>query len=87
MGPDEWVEQTAAEVACAIAMNIQYAPERNNINGNVSGLSGLQRVWSGAGEVSVKAGALAMEISTKRGPVRPEDGLREVAAIYVVPRH
>src|SRR5262249_19928825 len=36
-GPDEWVEQTAAEVAFAIAMNVHYAPERNNLNGIVAG--------------------------------------------------
>jgi hypothetical protein len=36
-GPDEWIEQTAAEITFAIAMNIQYAPDHNNLNGNVAG--------------------------------------------------
>jgi hypothetical protein len=36
-GPDEWAEQTAAEIAFAIAMNVQYAPERNDLNGTVAG--------------------------------------------------
>ena len=36
-GPDEWVEQTAAEMAFAMAMNVQYAPERNNLDGIVAG--------------------------------------------------
>jgi hypothetical protein len=36
-GPDEWVEQAVAEIAFAKAINVQYAPERNNIDGNVAG--------------------------------------------------
>jgi len=36
-GPDEWFEQAAAEMAFAMAMNVQYDPERSKLDGNVAG--------------------------------------------------
>ena len=36
-GPDEWFEQAAAEMAFAMAMNLQYDLERSNLDGNVAG--------------------------------------------------
>jgi len=36
-GHDEWFEQTMAEMAFADAMNVQYVPERNKLDGNVAG--------------------------------------------------
>jgi len=36
-GPDEWFEQTAAELTFAIAVDVQYAPDPNNRKGFVAG--------------------------------------------------
>ena len=36
-GPGEWFEQAAAEMAFAMAMNVQYDPERSKLDGNVAG--------------------------------------------------
>jgi hypothetical protein len=36
-GKDEWLEQAAAELAFAMAMNVQHDVEGNNLNGNVAG--------------------------------------------------
>jgi hypothetical protein len=36
-GPDEWFEQAAAEMALAMATNVQYDPERSKLDGNVAG--------------------------------------------------
>jgi hypothetical protein len=36
-GKDEWAEQTLAEFAFSKAMNVQYLPDGNNLNGSVAG--------------------------------------------------
>jgi hypothetical protein len=36
-GSDEWTEQALAEIAFAKAVNIQYVPKRENLEGNVAG--------------------------------------------------
>jgi hypothetical protein len=54
-GKDEWLEQAAAEVAFAMAMNVQHDVEGNSLNGNVAGYQ-VRRAQNGLVLVSADGG-------------------------------